>query len=121
MYRAITRKIEVTVEPAFMPDRSAPDRGQFFWSYTIAPTVRCTAPNATALLTYYLPPAVLFRWAGTDEDGVRSQKPVQYKFKILTDQTEVSLQTARGDPQHQLPSIGGRPPKGRVATQDQSQ
>ena len=38
MYRAITRKIEVTVEPAFMPDRSAPDRGQFFWSYTIVIT-----------------------------------------------------------------------------------
>ena len=38
MYRAVTRKIEVTVEPAFMPERSVPDRGQFFWSYTIAIT-----------------------------------------------------------------------------------
>src|SRR5436190_8895427 len=38
MYRAVTRKIEVTVEPAFMPDRSSPDKGQFFWSYTIVIT-----------------------------------------------------------------------------------
>jgi ApaG protein len=38
MYRAVTRQIEVTVEPAFMPERSVPDRGQFFWSYTIAIT-----------------------------------------------------------------------------------
>jgi ApaG protein len=35
MYRAVTRNLEVTVEPHFMPDRSAPDRGQFFWAYTI--------------------------------------------------------------------------------------
>src|SRR4029434_11033529 len=38
MSRAVTRQIEVTVEPAFMPERSVPDRGQFFWSYTIAIT-----------------------------------------------------------------------------------
>ena len=35
MYRAVTRNIEVTVEPRFLADRSAPDKGQFFWAYTI--------------------------------------------------------------------------------------
>jgi ApaG protein len=38
MYRAITRQIEVTVEPNFLPKRSAPDQGQYFWSYTIVIT-----------------------------------------------------------------------------------
>jgi ApaG protein len=38
MYRAVTRQIEVTVEPNFLPERSAPDRQQYFWSYTIAIT-----------------------------------------------------------------------------------
>ena len=38
MYRAITRQIEVTVEPNFMPERSVADRGQYFWSYTIVIT-----------------------------------------------------------------------------------
>ena len=38
MYRAVTRKIEVTVEPHFMPDRSSPDDQRFFWSYTIVIT-----------------------------------------------------------------------------------
>jgi ApaG protein len=38
MYRAVTRQIEVTVEPNFVPERSAPDRKQYFWSYTIAIT-----------------------------------------------------------------------------------
>jgi ApaG protein len=35
MYRATTRNIEVTVTPKFLSDRSAPDKGQFFWAYTI--------------------------------------------------------------------------------------
>ncbi len=35
MYRAKTRNIQVTVTPRFMADRSAPGRGQYFWSYTI--------------------------------------------------------------------------------------
>jgi ApaG protein len=35
MYRAVTRKIEVTVKPRFMSDRSAPASGYYFWAYTI--------------------------------------------------------------------------------------
>ena len=35
MYRAITRNIEVKVTPRFLPDRSSPAEGQFFWAYTI--------------------------------------------------------------------------------------
>ena len=35
MYRATTRNIEVKVQPRFLSDRSAPDKGQFFWAYTI--------------------------------------------------------------------------------------
>ena len=38
MYRAVTRQIEVTVKPAFMPERSSIDRGQYFWAYTIVIT-----------------------------------------------------------------------------------
>ena len=35
MYRAITRKIEVSVTPRFLSERSSPGNGYFFWSYTI--------------------------------------------------------------------------------------
>jgi ApaG protein len=38
MYRAVTRQIEVTVEPNFMPDRSSAEKREFFWSYTIVIT-----------------------------------------------------------------------------------
>jgi ApaG protein len=35
MYRAVTRKIEVTVTPRFLAERSSPNNGYFFWAYTI--------------------------------------------------------------------------------------
>lgn len=35
MYKAVTRSIQVTVEPEFLPDRSEPDDGRFMWAYTI--------------------------------------------------------------------------------------
>jgi ApaG protein len=38
MYRAITRQIEVTVEPNFLPERSSIEKRQYFWSYTIVIT-----------------------------------------------------------------------------------
>jgi ApaG protein len=38
MYRAVTRQIEVTVEPNFMPERSSVENRQYFWSYTIVIT-----------------------------------------------------------------------------------
>ncbi len=35
MYRAITRNIQITVVPNFLPEQSKPEAHQFFWSYTI--------------------------------------------------------------------------------------
>jgi ApaG protein len=35
MYRAVTRKVEVTVTPRFVAERSSPGNGYFFWTYTI--------------------------------------------------------------------------------------
>ena len=37
-YRAVTRQIEVKVMPRFLPDRSSPENGYFFWAYTITLT-----------------------------------------------------------------------------------
>ena len=38
MYRTVTRGIEVKVAPQFLPDRSSPENGYFFWAYTITLT-----------------------------------------------------------------------------------
>jgi len=38
MYVTVTRNIEVTVTPRFLPERSSPQQGHFFWAYTISIT-----------------------------------------------------------------------------------
>jgi ApaG protein len=35
MYKAVTRAIEVRVEPSFMPERSSTDKHYYFWAYKI--------------------------------------------------------------------------------------
>src|SRR5262249_53592443 len=35
MYRAVTRKIEVTVTPRFVSERSSPSNAYFFWAYAM--------------------------------------------------------------------------------------
>jgi ApaG protein len=35
MYKAVTRGIEVTVTPRFLPERSSSDKNYYFWAYTI--------------------------------------------------------------------------------------
>lgn len=35
MYSCVTRDIEVTVLPEFIPDRSSDDQGHYFWAYTV--------------------------------------------------------------------------------------
>lgn len=42
MYHATTREIEVTVTPRFLPERSSPGNGYYFWAYTIGITNRGT-------------------------------------------------------------------------------
>src|SRR3954467_8630581 len=42
MYQSVTRDIEVTVTPEYISDHSAPERGEYFWAYTIEITNRGT-------------------------------------------------------------------------------
>lgn len=35
MYRATTRDIQITVRPEYLPERSSPKDGEYFWTYTI--------------------------------------------------------------------------------------
>ena len=42
MYQALTRNIEVTVTPQYLPERSSPESNEYFWAYTIEITNRST-------------------------------------------------------------------------------
>ena len=63
MYRAITRQIEVTVEPAFMPERSSAEHSRYFWSYTIV--ITNTGDETVQLRTRH--------WIITDASGKREE------------------------------------------------
>ena len=63
MYRAVTRQIEVTVEPNFMPERSSVENSRYFWSYTIVIT---NAGDQTVQLRTR-------HWIITDASGQRQE------------------------------------------------
>jgi ApaG protein len=95
MYRAVTRDIEVTVSPRFLSDRSAPDKGQFFWAYTIE--ISNNSGEAVQLKTRY--------WHITDAmgrvqevrgAGVVGEEPVIPPGESFEYTSGVPLQTPSG-------------------------
>jgi len=95
MYRAITRKIEVTVEPNFMPERSSAENSRYFWSYTIV--ITNTGDETVQLRTRY--------WIITDAsgrqqevrgEGVVGEQPVLAPGKHFEYTSGVPLTTASG-------------------------
>jgi ApaG protein len=59
MYRAVTRGIEVKAAPRFLPEKSSPEKGYFFWAYTI--TLRNLGRETVQLKTRH--------WRITDGNG----------------------------------------------------
>ncbi len=59
MYRAVTRQIEVNVEPFYLSDRSAPEDGRYFWAYRV--TIANQSDDFVQLLSRY--------WHITDGTG----------------------------------------------------
>ncbi|MBW3097487.1 Co2+/Mg2+ efflux protein ApaG [Pseudohoeflea coraliihabitans] len=60
MYRAVTRGIEITVEPYFLEDQSDPEEGRYVWGYRIVIVNQSDA--LVQLCSRY--------WRITDENGV---------------------------------------------------
>jgi ApaG protein len=95
MYRAVTRQIEVTVEPNFMPESSSAEKSEYFWSYTIVIT---NAGDETVQLRER-------RWIITDAsgrqrkvrgEGVVEQQPVLAPGERFEYTSGVPLSTASG-------------------------
>ena len=63
MYSAVTRHIEITVLPEFLPERSDEARGTFFWAYTVEIANTGTTP---VQLTHR-------HWIITDAEGRREE------------------------------------------------
>jgi ApaG protein len=95
MYRTVTRQIEVTVEPNFLPERSSVDKGQYFWSYTIV--ITNTGAETVQLRTRH--------WIITDAtgrkqevrgEGVVGEQPVLGPGERFEYTSGVPLPTASG-------------------------
>ena len=110
MYRAITRQIEVTVEPNFMPERSSVENRQYFWSYTIV--ITNTGDETVQLRTRY--------WIITDAsgrqqevrgEGVVGEQPVLAPGEHFEYTSGVPLTTASGfmTGRYQMVTDGGEP------------
>ena len=95
MYRAITRQIEVTVEPNFMPERSSVENCQYFWSYTIV--ITNTGDETVQLKTRHW---VITDATGHQENirgkGVVGEQPVLAPGERFEYTSGVPLRTASG-------------------------
>ncbi len=58
-------------------------KSRAFFSYTIAPSVAIRNPLPSALLRAQVTPSVRVEWEGVDADGQFSQKPVEYRYRML--------------------------------------
>ena len=67
-----------------------------FYSYTIAPFVFITNPPPNKFISRLVSPALRIDWQGRDEDGVFTQKPVKYKYRLFrVGDTEYDFQKAQ--------------------------
>ena len=74
---------------------SAP-KSRAFYSYTIAPVVFISNPLPNKFISRLVTPAVRINWQGRDEDGVFTQKPVKYTYRLFrVGDTEFDFQKAQ--------------------------
>jgi ApaG protein len=95
MYRAVTRQIEVTVEPNFLPGRSSVERREYFWSYTIVIT---NAGKETVQLRkrHWIITDASGRQPEVRGDGVVGEQPVLAPGERFEYTCGVPLPTASG-------------------------
>ena len=95
MYRAVTRDIEVTVEPNFLPERSSVEKQQYFWSYTIV--IVNSGPETVQLRTrYWIITDATGRQQEVRGEGVVGEQPVLAPGERFEYTSGVPLPTASG-------------------------
>ena len=95
MYRAVTRQIEVTVEPNFMPERSSTENSRYFWSYTIV--ITNTGDETVQLRTrYWIITDAIGRQQEVRGEGVVGEQPVLAPGEHFKYTSGVPLSTPSG-------------------------
>jgi len=60
-----------------------------FNAQTLSPTVAILSPTPSSRNRQYVPPSLTIRWDGNDPDGITTRKPIYYRVKLLTSNSEV--------------------------------
>jgi len=95
MYRAVTRQIEVTVEPNFLPEHSSVEKREYFWSYTIV--ITNTGHETVQLRTrHWIITDASGRQKVVDGEGVVGEQPVLAPGERFEYTSGVPLPTASG-------------------------
>ena len=74
--------------------RLSPLRGISIVADNIAPTVQILQPAPSEFGRTYVPPHITITWTGSDPDGQFTNKPVKYKYTLLTQNSAVPFQVA---------------------------
>ena len=69
-----------------------------FTSTTMAPGVQILVPSPSTLLARAVPAVVRIEWQGIDPDGIGSQKPASYRWKLFGPSSEFTPTQALADP-----------------------
>ena len=77
----------------------SPHVSRSFFAYTVAPVVNIVNPRPTHLGDKPVTPSVRISWEGFDDDGVFTQKPLKYKYRLLSPgDAEFPAAEAKRDP-----------------------
>ncbi len=95
MYRAVTRGIEVTVEPNFQPELSSAEQGRFLWTYTIV--IRNSGDEIVQLKTRHW---IITDGTGRNQEvrgeGVVGEQPILAPGERFEYTSRVPLATSSG-------------------------
>src|SRR5277367_6007230 len=95
MYRAVTRQIEVTVEPNFEPEHTSLEKREYFWSYTIV--ITNTGEETVQLRTrHWIITDAMGRKQEVRGEGVIGKQPVLAPGERFEYTSGVPLPTASG-------------------------
>src|SRR5947207_2948573 len=95
MYRAVTRQIEVTVEPCFIPERSSVEKREFFWAYTVVIT-NCGDETVQLRTRHWIITDASGRKQEVRGEGVVGEQPVLAPGGRFEYTSGVPLPTASG-------------------------
>lgn len=95
MYQLVTRGIEITAKPSYMPEQSDAEHGRYFWAYTIE-IVNGSSETVTLLSRHWVITDAHGRTQDVRGDGVVGEQPTLAPGESFTYTSGCPLPTTQG-------------------------